>query len=42
MVDGTIAGLRSSEVQTYWDAEKSMPGGKLRFDRHTQLWDLGV
>lgn len=29
------------EAQTYWDADKSLQGGILRFERQSQSWTLG-
>lgn len=41
MSDGTLAGLRMHEVQTYWDANRTQPAGKLQFNRCAQSWHLG-
>lgn len=41
MADGTLAGLRRGEAQTYWDPNKEQPYGKLRYNPLAADWRMG-
>lgn len=41
MADGTLAGLRAGEAQTYWDPDKHRPFAKLRYNPLAADWRLG-
>jgi hypothetical protein len=42
MADGTIASLRASEVQTYWDADQRRPYVKLYYRPNLGVWQFGM